>query len=686
MLVLIAQLAACGAPRTLPVVPEPPAAGDWVSYGGDPGGVRFSALREITRDNVGRLEVAWSYRTGELGRSPHETRFEATPLMVEGTLYLSTPLGRVIALDPATGAERWSYTPDPPVNPRLRFGDFASRGVSLWVDAGAAPNAPCERRLIAATIDARLLALDARTGRPCTGFGASSTVDLRQGLRNPPADTTEYEVTSPPAIVNDLIVVGSAIADNNRADAASGEVRAFDVRTGELRWTWDPVPQDPRDPAHPTWSGSVAHRSGGANTWSVIVADPERDLVFLPTSAPSPDYYGGTRLGENRYANSVVALRASTGEVVWHFQTVHHDLWDYDNAAPPALVTIRREGREIPAVLQATKTGMLFVLHRETGEPLFPVEERPVPRSTVPGEEAWPTQPFTAAIPPLSPHRLAAEEVWGPTPADREACRAMLAPLRNEGIFTPPSLEGTLAIPSNVGGAHWGGVAVDTARQLAVIPVNRFASMVQLIPAEEYDPAAARQESQRLGYEYTRMRGTPYVMRRRLLLGPSGLPCSPSPFGALVAVDLRTGAKRWEVPLGMMAPAGTDADTAALRTLGSPNLGGPIVTAGGLVFIAATLDPVLRAFDIETGQELWRGVLPAGGRATPMTYRVGDRQYVVVAAGGGGPFGEGDSLVAFALAATTPAAAALPPSDTARRSAPLQEGRERALRKRIRGE
>jgi quinoprotein glucose dehydrogenase len=325
----------------------------------------------------------------------------------------------------------------------------------------------------------------------------------------------------------------------------------------------------------------------------VIVADPERDLVFLPTSAPSPDYYGGTRLGENRYANSVVALRASTGEVVWHFQTVHHDLWDYDNAAPPALVMIRREGREIPAVLQATKTGMLFVLHRETGEPLFPVEERPVPRSTVPGEEAWPTQPFTAAIPPLSPHRLTAEEAWGPTPADREACRAMLAPLRNEGIFTPPSLEGTLAIPSNVGGAHWGGVAVDTARQLAVIPVNRFASMVQLIPAEEYDPAAARQESQRLGYEYTRMRGTPYVMRRRLLLGPSGLPCSPPPFGALVAVDLRTGAKRWEVPLGMMAPAGTDAATTALRTLGSPNLGGPIVTAGGLVFIAATLDPAL---------------------------------------------------------------------------------------------
>jgi quinoprotein glucose dehydrogenase len=497
-------------------------------------------------------------------------------------------------------------------------------------------------------IDARLIAIDARDGQACTGFGVNGTVDLRRGLRNPPFEMSEYEVTSPPAIVGGLVVVGSAVADNNRTQAASGEVRAFDARTGALRWTWDPVPQQPGDPAYDTWVGPRAHTTGAANAWSVIVADTARGLVFVPTSSPSPDYFGGDRPGENRYANSIVALRAATGEVVWHFQTVHHDLWDFDNASPPALATVRSGGREIDVVVQATKTGMLFVLDRATGAPVFPVEERPVPRSTVPGEEAWPTQPFTALTPPLSPHALRPNDVWGATPADRDSCRAAIAPLRNEGIFTPPSLEGTLVIPSNIGGAHWGGVAIDASRALAIIPVNRLAAMVQLIPFERLDQDSVRVGRERFGFEYTRMRGTPYVMRRRILRGPSGLPCTPPPFGTLVAVSLATGQRVWDVPLGNVNALAGEGATLP-RDWGSPTLGGPIVTAGGLVFMAGTLDRSIRAFDIETGRELWRGELPASGKATPMTYRANGKQYVVISAGGGGVWGRGDWIVAFAL-------------------------------------
>jgi quinoprotein glucose dehydrogenase len=597
---------------------------------------------------VSGLRIAWVFHTGEdtveVG-TDRGTSFEATPVVVDGTMYLGTPLGRVLALDPATGAERWRY--DPGVDRSAGYGDWTNRGVAYWRDPDAPDGAACARRVYIATIDARLIALDAANGRPCAGFGAGGAVDLKQGLRNPPRFRDEYEETSPPAVVNGVVVVGSAVADNSRTDAASGEVRGFDARTGALRWSWDPVPQDPSDPAYSTWRGPNAHRTGAANAWSVMVADPARGLVFVPTGSPSPDYYGGERLGSNHYANSVVALRAATGEVVWDFQMVHHDLWDYDVAAPPALTDLRLAGGTRPVVLAVPKTGMLYVLDRETGRPVRPVEERPVPGSTVPGEEASPTQPFTAA-PPLSPHRFGPEDAWGPTPADREACLALMRGLRAEGVFTPPALEGTLVVPSNVGGAHWGGIAVDPERQLAIVPVNRVAAMVQLIPVSELDTAQARVERSRLDYEYTRMRGTPYVMRRRILRGPSGLPCTPPPWGTLVAVDLATGRKLWEVPHGtlqaLMPPGAT-----APAEWGSINLGGAIVTGGGLVFAAGTLDRAIHAYDVETGRELWKGELPAGGKATPMTYEAGGRQFVVVAAGGGNVWGKGDALVAFAL-------------------------------------
>ncbi|MEO5579689.1 MAG: PQQ-binding-like beta-propeller repeat protein, partial [Gemmatimonadaceae bacterium] len=534
--------------------------------------------------------------------------------VVNGVMYVSTPLGKVMALDPVTGREKWKF--DAHVDASIRFGDFTNRGVSAWRD-----------RIYLATTDARLIALDAATGAPVQSFGRSGTVDMRRGLRNAPFELAEYEVTSPPAVINDLIVVGSAVADNNRTDAATGEVRAYEARTGALKWTWDPIPQDPADPAFSSWEGANAHRTGAANAWSVIAADPARDLVFVPTSAPSPDYFGGERLGRNDYANSIVALRASTGKVVWHFQTVHHDLWDYDNASPPLLATVKGQ----PAVIQTTKTGMMFVLNRETGVPIFPVEERPVPVSTIPGERAWPTQPFST-LPALSPHRWDAKTT-------NPACQALVAGLRNDGIFTPPSFEGSVVMPSNIGGAHWGGIAFDPTRQIAVVPVNRLAAMVQLIPAASASQDSLRSSRSRVGFEDTRMRGTPYIMRRKVLFVPPGIACTPDPPGALVAIDLRTGTKAWEQPL-------------------PPNLGGPIATAGGIIFLAATVDPFIRAFDIETGRELWKAELPGGGKATPMTYRGGDgRQYVVIAAGGDGEtWKPADAIVAFALPPTVPPA------------------------------
>ena len=627
---------------TLLLIVSLQAPGDWAVYGRDPGGARFSPLTQITRANVAQLQVAWTYHAGIPDMSSMSHRppsLEVTPIVLDGTMYVISPTGIVAALDPLTGTERWRY--DAGVNPHRGYGDFASRGVTFWRDSRATASATCARRIFAATIDARLVALDAASGKPCPNFGAGGIVDLRKGLRAPPDEFQFYEVTSPPAIVGDLVITGSAVADNTNLAPASGEVRAFDARTGVLEWTFDPVPQDSTDPAFKTWQGGSAKRTGAANVWSVIVADPERDLVFLPTSSPAPDYFGGMRLGEDRYASSIVALRASTGKVVWHFQTVHHDLWDFDNAAPPALVTVRRNGTSIPAVIQTGKSGMLYVLDRTTGTPVFPVEERPVPASSVPGEVASPTQPFTVVTPPLVPLRYSADDAWGPTPEAKAACHDILAALRNEGPFTPPSMQGTLSQPGNIGGAHWGGVAIDEGKSLAIVPVNRVPAMVQLFRTEGFNGDSIRTVDAGRGitdFEYTRMRGTPYIMRRRIILGPTGLPCTPPPFGSLVAVNLNTGGIAWNVPLGTMG-----------GVPGSPNLGGPIITAGGIVFIGATLDRAFRAFDVETGRELWKADLPAGARATPMTYEAGGRQFVVIAAGGGGPFGAGDAIIAFAL-------------------------------------
>jgi quinoprotein glucose dehydrogenase len=615
---------------------------DWPVYGHDAGGMRFSPLTQITRENVAQLKVAWTFHTGDIsdgsgGRK--RSGFETTPILVDGTLYLTTGFNRVIALDPETGKQRWAY--DPLVEQAADYGDgLINRGVATWLDPDRAEGKLCHRRIFEATLDARLIALDAATGAGCPDFGASGQLSLRNVARYLPG---QYHMTSAPTVIDDIVVVGSAINDNSRVDMPSGVVRAFDARTGALRWSWEPLP--PNEPGSEK-NGGKAWRTGAGNAWSTIVADPERGLVFVPTGSASPDYYGGLRLGDNKWANSVVALRAKSGELAWGFQLVHHDLWDYDSASPPLLATIVHDGKKIPVVIQGNKTGFLYVLNRDTGVPVFPVEERAVPKSDISGEVASPTQPFPLAPPALVPQHYSADDAWGITLADREACLTVMQGLRNEGVFTPPSVQGTLTVPGNVGGMNWSGYAFDPQHGLLVVNVNNLPAKVRMISQFKIDKDSDNNTDTAHG-EYGWQRGAAFGMFRQFLFSPLGLPCVPPPWGTLVAVDMTTGTIRWQVPLGEMAPGKPVPP-------GSINLGGPILTAGGLVFIAGTWDPFIRAFDVETGKEIWKAQLPAGGHAMPMTYQMREngKQYVVIAAGGHAKVEEepqGDSLVAFTL-------------------------------------
>jgi quinoprotein glucose dehydrogenase len=628
-------LAAIAAIRFSASQPTDGPTADWPYYGGDAGGSRYSPLTQIDKTNVSRLQVVWEYHTGDASDGTggrRKSAFETTPIVVYGTLYFSTPFNRVIALDPETGREKWSF--DPKVDLRGPYSEgLINRGVTPWTDPEKAESQACGRRLFLATIDARLIALDAAMGLPCADFGVGGQIDLTRGIPNI-TRRGEYEETSAPAVVDDLVVVGSAIADNDRVKSPSGVVRAFDARTGALRWSWHPIAE------------AIAP-TGAGNVWSTISVDARRGLVFLPTGSASPDYHGFKRPGDNTWANSVVALSARTGELAWGFQLVHHDLWDYDTASQPILATLRRNGADVPVVIQGSKTGNLFVLDRETGRPIFGVEERPVARSDADGEESAPTQPFPLAPPPLVPQRLSADDAWGPTPEDREACRARIESQRSEGIFTPPSVRGTVVLPGNLGGMNWSSGAFDPGHQVFVTNVVNLPMEVHLIPRDRYE--AAEKAAGEFRAEVSPQHGTPFGMSRQVLRSPSGLPCNPPPWGSLVAVDLTAGNIRWSVPLGTTA----DLLAKAPAVRGTPNLGGPIVTAGGVVLVAAAMDNYLRAFDIDTGAELWKGRLPAGGQATPMTYRLrpDGKQFVVIAAGGHGKLGTklGDSLMAFAL-------------------------------------
>jgi quinoprotein glucose dehydrogenase len=604
----------------------------WEHWGGDRGGTRFSPLAMITPANVGSLVKAWQFRTGDLDSRPAAvmagTKFESTPLFVEDSVILCSPFNEVIALDPGTGAQKWRF--DPKIGTAYRVANrYNCRGVAYWVDEQAAVGAACRSRILTNTNDARLIALDAKTGAPCADFGSGG--EIRIDVGKPLEWPGEFQITSAPLASRGVIVVGSAIGDNRSVDAPRGTVRAFDARSGQPRWSFDPLRHD----------GIVA---GHANVWAPMSADEERGLVFLPTGSASPDFWGGKRPGNNEHANSVVALRAETGELVWSFQTVHHDLWDYDVPAQPTLARVDTGDGMRDVVIQPTKQGFVFVLDRDTGKPVWPVEERSVPQGGAEGEQLSPTQPLPTHVPVLVPQAISPDDVFGLVPfRDRAVCRDQLAAARDEGLYTPPSTRGTIIFPFTGGGVNWGGAAFDPVNQILYANTSRAVHIVKLIPradAEKFKPPP--------GVDFGAQRGAPFAMTRAIAMSPLGMPCNKPPWGALIAVDLKAGKILWQ------SSVGTTEDRAPLGLAfnwGTPLSNGVLITAGGLVFTGA-MDAYLRAFDARSGTELWQGRLPVPGIANPMTYSWNGEQYVVIAAGGHSEAGTsiGDSVMAFRLA------------------------------------
>jgi len=609
----------------------------WSHYGGDEGGSRYSAAKQITPANVDNLVPAWTFSTGDLAKRDRETMrrtsMQVTPILVDGKLLVCTSFNEIIALDPASGKQLWRFDPKIPtddVNPATKFN---CRGVAASIE---------QRRVFAATNDARLIALDLDSGQPVAGFGRRGEIRVDPGmdLKWP----GEFQISSAPVVLGKAVIVGSAIGDNRRVDAPHGTVRAYDTETGALKWSWDPIPREEKNSASTSWRGgnkSVGH----ANVWAPMTVDTKRGLVFLPTSSASPDYFGGLRPGDNRHANSVVALKAESGELVWSFQTVHHDVWDRDNPAQPTLVTLNLKDGPRDVVIQPTKQGFLFVLDRNTGKPVFPVEERPVPQGGVKGEVLSPTQPFPTHVPALVPQTLKPDDAFGFTPLDRGACRDLIASARNEGPYTPPSEQGTILFPMSAGGVNWGGVTFDPVNQVLFVNTTRSPHMISLFPAEKFEELQAKYPKRGISQQ----EGAPWGIILDVMVSPLGVPCNSPPWGVLAAIDLKAGKIMWESTLGTLEEL---APLNLALPFGTPTLGGSLVTGSGLVFIGGTLDKYLRAFDAKSGKEIWQGRLPAAGFATPMTYVYKGTQYVVIAAGGHSRLGSepGDAFVAFRLA------------------------------------
>ncbi|MDY0067302.1 MAG: pyrroloquinoline quinone-dependent dehydrogenase [Steroidobacteraceae bacterium] len=625
--------------------PLTPAGEEWRYWGGDAGATHYSTLTQIKPSNVDRLEVAWIHESGDHSDGSGSTRpttMQVTPLMANQTLYYCTPFQRVFALDPETGEPRWVF--DPHLQEKKGEGPYAlnCRGVSYWEDSQAAPGAVCAKRLFYGTSDSDLIALDADTGKPCTEFGVQGRVALREALDEKRA--WAYHPTSPPQVLRDRVIVNGLVADNLDVDSTPGVVRAFDARTGQLLWAWDPVPQGWQGPRR----GQSPYYSGTVNSWSIMTGDAERGLIFVPTGNPSPDLYGGQRNGIDHYGSSTVALDVETGAVVWSFQSVHHDLWDYDTSGAPILFQIPGVGGGAPAVAQTTKIGHLFLLDRVTGKPLYPVEERPTPQGGVPGEILSPTQPFPTHPAPLHPTELKPEDAFGFTPIDRWYCARQIAKYRWDGVFTPPSLQGSIVYPHTTGGMNWGGAAIDPERGLLVVNQNHIAQIAQLLPRAE----AEKLDASQMHYpnELYPMTGAPYAALRKLLSSFLGAPCNPTPWGSLTAVDLRSGEVKWRIPFGALEGLAPWPLYKWYTDTGAPNFGGGIATASGLYFIGASLDRYFRAYDIETGKELWKTRLQFGAHSVPMTYAgKSGEQYVVVAAGGSGLTVLGSQLIAFKL-------------------------------------
>ena len=599
---------------------------EWRSYGGDSGGTRYSPLQQINRQNVSGLKRVWTYHTGEVNRQNETDRhqiapFETTPLVVDGILYLSTPSNRVVALDADTGKEIWQFDPQAGSTSR-KF--FQHRGVSYWESETGD-----DRRILYGTFDGRLICLDAKSGKLCQGFGANGAVDLRAGVAEE-YPKVEYAVTSAPAIFKDLVITGAAVPEYP-SKGPSGAVRAFNVRTGKLVWTFHTIPQA-GEAGHETWKDDAWQGRTGANVWSTMSVDVERDLIFLPVGSASYDFYGGDRKGQDLFANSLVALQASTGKLVWYFQMVHHDIWDYDPPAQPTLITVRQNGKSIPAVAEVTKMGFVFIFDRVTGKPLFPVEERPVPQSDVPGEASWPTQPFPTKPPALARQRFSEADVTNVTPESHRYCTGLFHSLESRGMYTPYGLKQTLVVPGTLGGATWSGGSFDPESGYLFVNVNELGSIGAMEPQPAGAPVPYRRGSPQ-GGEYARF------------WDKNEWPCEKPPWGTLNAIDVNKGEVVWKTPLGTVT--GLDSDT------GSPNLGGSVVTAGGLIFIGATADGRFRAFDSQSGKQLWVAELAASAHALPVTYmgKRSHKQFVVIAAGGGGYFRgkTSDEVVAFAL-------------------------------------
>lgn len=606
-------------------LPNPAAAQGWPGFGNDAGHARYSPLSQITPANVAKLRQAWAYDLGIKGR-----KWEATPIVVNDAMYFTLPLGHdgVAAVDPTSGKQLWKYESK---DGRGR----SNRAVSYWPGDARTP-----ARLLFASGD-KLIALSAKTGEPVQQFGDNGVVNLRTGVADK-YPNGGYSLSSPPAIYKDLAILGPSTQETGRY-GPSGDPRAFDIRTGKLVWRFHAIPQ-PGEAHAGTWGPEGWQDRSGPSLWGLITVDAERGMVFLPVGNPSSSFYGADRPGENLYANCVLALDANTGKLLWYFQTTHHDLVDADLAGAPILIDVVRNGRKIPAVAEVTKLNMVFILDRLTGKPLYPVEERPVPKSDVPGEQAWPTQPFTVKPPPLGRLSITRDEITNVTPESRAYCLDWwdLEKMHNEGPYSSYSANGTSVVfPGTVGGGNWGGMTFNPQLGYLFVNISNLGTIGRMTPAASKE-AKEGAIDYRNAVAYTRFQDK------------NGLPCHQPPWGELAAINVNTGDIAWKIPFGVV----DDLEAKGIRNTGAPNIGGAITTASGLVFIGATRDRRFRAFDGKTGKELWSVKLDAAAAATPVTYRGKDgKQYVAVAAGGPSDVGRGTEfegdfpqrLIAFAL-------------------------------------